>query len=162
MISEFDDDNTRSQPETVKKKRDREFFVKMIPYFMGVGVCVYAFVFAPMQAMWVAFGFLFTIGIHFGIKIQLEHDKRQKAAIAAASQPFKRTRTAIPYPEDMVLAYMREGRGYWIRHYQTEGMAETQEKIEFAEDTRRVHLRGQCDRKSCYFCHFHDQHAPYV
>src|SRR5271157_2175105 len=167
MTSGFDDDNpTRSQPETAKKKQDREFYVKMIPYFLATGVCAYAFIFAPIQAAWVACGFLFSIGIHFAIKLHLEDKRkaaeRQRLYRDTESMVHKRSRTAIPYPDDMVEAYMREGRGYWVRHYQHEGMGETQDDIRFAEDSRRVHLRGMCERKSCYFCHFHDQHAPYV
>jgi len=165
MISEFDDDKTRSEPESpAKQKQDREFYAKMVPYCVGVGVSAYAFIFAPIQAAWVAGGFILAIILHFGIKVQLEDNRRaaDRQALSNAPPPPKRSRTAIPYPEDMVGAYMREGRGYWVRHYQISGMGNSQNDIEFAELSRRAHLSGQCDRKSCYFCHFHDQHAPYV
>lgn len=162
MTSEYDDDQTRHQP--AKKSWDRDTYIKLIPYILVVATSVYAFIFAPMQATWVALGFIFAIGLHFGIKIQLEDNRYavSRQALLNTPTPVKRSRTAIPYPEDMVGAYMREGRGYWVRHYQHEGMGGSQDDIEFAEESRRLHLRGQCEQKTCYFCHFHQSHAPYV
>lgn len=153
-----DDDKTRSQGSFV----DHAVYWKLVPYLIIAAATVYAFIFAPPEAAAVAWFFIIAIVMHFLIRMVLA-TKAQDAARATlyqnVSTPAKRVQPVIPYTPDTVEAFMRDGRQYWVKHYQQENMADN---IEFAEAHRRLHLRGLCDRNSCYFCHFHDMHAPYV
>lgn len=72
---------------------------------------------------------------------------------------FRATKRLMTIVHFNRIAMQRGEAHVWIEHYKQEGMADS---IEFAEAHRRLHLRGLCDRNSCYFCHFHDMHAPYV
>jgi hypothetical protein len=152
-----DDDKVSGQGSFV----DHAAYWKLVPYLIAIGATIYAFIFAPPEAAYVAWFFIVAIVMHFLIRMVLA-GKAQDAAHAALHLNVtlpKRTQPAIPYAPDTVEVYMRDGRQYWVRHYQQENMADN---IDFAEAHRRLHLRGLCDRNSCYFCHFHDMHAPYV
>jgi len=159
-----DDPRNRPKAVLVRNSFRKDQFFQSLPYLGMTGLTIYAVFFA---ASWgtvvVAVGFLtcliFKHLINQCIEERIAQEKRERLY---PSSPPNRQREAIPYHPLTVETYMTEGRSYWERQYQHEGMADTREMIEHAEKNRRDHLNGMCDRKTCYFCHFHDQHAPYV
>jgi hypothetical protein len=137
--------------------------LRSVPYAIVGGIAIYVAFFGIASTRFVAMGLLIAFLLHGLIRRHFEDRDAFPRRGCVVYPPAHDLRTSVPYHPEMVKVYMKQGRGYWVRHYQDEGMTNSQEGIEFAEQLRRAHLEGKCDRELCYFCHHHNAtDAPYV